>query len=323
MMLALYFLILVVGFVFLIKGADLLVEGASAIAKNLKISDLVIGLTVVAFGTSAPELMVSVLSNIRGDSEMAIANILGSNIANIWLILGATAVIYPLKVVGSTVWKEIPFGLLAVVLLAILASDALIDGQTFSVLSRIDGLVLLAFFVIFLYYTFGLTRRGEDKHSEAEKVEKMPWFKALIFVLLGLIGLGVGGKLVVDNAISIAQFFGVSSTLIGLTIVALGTSLPELVTSVIAAFKKKADIAVGNVVGSNIFNVFMVLGVSSTIGPLVFQNRNLIDAGIAILAGLSLFIFLFLGKRHLLQKWQGVAFLIFYFSYITFSVYLG
>jgi cation:H+ antiporter len=323
MILVLYFLILVIGFIFLIKGADFLIDGSATIAKKFKISDLVIGLTVVAFGTSAPELVVSVLSNIRGDSEIAISNILGSNIANIWLILGAAAIVYPLKVVSSTVWKEIPLALLAVVLVGIMASDNLIDGQAFSVLSRIDGLVLLSFFVIFIYYTFGIAKSGDEGQQGGEEIKQLSLFKSISFVILGLIGLVVGGKLVVDNAILIAQSFGVSSTLIGLTIVAIGTSLPELATSVIAAFKKKADIAVGNVVGSNIFNVFMVLGISSTIGPLTFQSRNLIDTGVAIVVAISLFMFMFIGKRQLLQRWQGGFFLLLYFSYIAFSVYLG
>jgi len=318
----LFIIILIVGFLLLIKGADWLVDGASIVAKKMNVSDLVIGLTVVAFGTSAPELIVSVLSSIGGNSDIAVANVVGSNIANIFLILGLSAIVYPLIVTKGTVWKEIPLSLLAISLVGIMASDFLIDGLSFSALTRIDGLVLLSFFVIFVYYTFGLAKNNFDQPDEVIKPTKS-LSVSLLMIVGGLIGLVVGGKLVVDNAVMIAQSLRVSSSLIGLTIVAVGTSLPELATSVIAACKKNCDIAVGNVVGSNIFNVFMVLGLSAVINPLTINPNGLIDISVGVLASLLLFIFMFVGKKRILQRWQGALFVIIYFCYISYLIYRG
>lgn len=315
-------LILLFGFVILIKGADWLVDGASIVAKKLKISDLVIGLTVVAFGTSAPELVVSVFSSIGGNSDIAVANVVGSNIANIFLILGLSAIIFPLVVTKGTVWKEIPLSLLAISLVGIMASDFLIDGLPFSALTRIDGLILLSFFVIFMYYTFGLSQDNFDQNEISEKSNKN-LLVAFSMIVGGLIGLVVGGKLVVDNAVMIAQSLGVSASLIGLTIVAVGTSLPELVTSIVAVYKKNCDIAVGNAVGSNIFNVFLVLGLSAFINPLTIAENGLIDIAMGILASLLLFIFMFVGKKRILQRWQGSLFVIMYVIYIVYLIYRG
>lgn len=315
-------LILLFGFVILIKGADWLVDGASIVAKKLKISDLVIGLTVVAFGTSAPELVVSVFSSIGGNSDIAVANVVGSNIANIFLILGLSAIIFPLVVTKGTVWKEIPLSLLAISLVGIMASDFLIDGLPFSALTRIDGLILLSFFVIFMYYTFGLSQDNFDQNEISEKSNKN-LLVAFSMIVGGLIGLVVGGKLVVDNAVMIAQSLGVSASLIGLTIVAVGTSLPELVTSIVAVYKKNCDIAVGNAVGSNIFNVFLVLGLSAFINPLTIAENGLIDIAMGILASLLLFVFMFVGKKRILQRWQGSLFVIMYVIYIVYLIYRG
>ena len=315
-------LILLFGFVILIKGADWLVDGASVVAKKLKISDLVIGLTVVAFGTSAPELVVSVFSSVGGNSDIAVANVVGSNIANIFLILGLSAIIFPLVVTKGTVWKEIPLSLLAISLVGIMASDFLIDSLPFSALTRIDGLILLSFFVIFMYYTFGLSQDNFDQNEISEKSNKN-LLVAFSMIVGGLIGLVVGGKLVVDNAVMIAQSLGVSASLIGLTIVAVGTSLPELVTSIVAVYKKNCDIAVGNAVGSNIFNVFLVLGLSAFINPLTIAENGLIDIAMGILASLLLFIFMFVGKKRILQRWQGSLFVIIYVIYIVYLIYRG
>ena len=251
------YILLIGGFVLLIKGADLLVDGASSLAKRLKVSDLVVGLTVVAFGTSAPELSVNVLSAIKGTTDIAIGNILGSNIANVLLILGISSIIYPLFVSKGTVWKEIPLSLLAAILVAVLANDQIIDKQSYSVLSRIDGAILLLFFIVFLYYSFSIAKsiEGIDDYvtTRQQKV-----FHSIIFIVLGLIGLTLGGKWIVDAAVFIAQKLNISTKLIGLTVVAVGTSLPELATSVVAAIKKNPEIAIGNVVGSNIFNIFFI-----------------------------------------------------------------
>lgn len=313
-----YFLFLL-GFVLLIKGADYLVKGASAIARRFKISDLVIGLTVVAFGTSTPELFVNILASAQGNTEIAIGNALGSNISNVFLILGISGIIYPLSVSKGTVWKEIPFGLLAAIVMGLMANDRIIDGSDFSMLTRIDGLVLLAFFTIFLYYSFSIAKQieGMDDHVPA-KIDGFA--KAALMVIGGLAGLTLGGKWIVDGAVTLAHSFGMSESLVGLTIVAVGTSLPELATSAMAAYRKNVEIAVGNVVGSNIFNIFLVLGLSSTIKPLPFQTRSNFDIGVVILSSLLLFLFMFTGKKRSLDRWEGILFLLLYSGYIAFRV---
>lgn len=314
-------LLLVVGFVILIKGADWLVDGASSIAKRFKVSDLVIGLTIVAFGTSAPELIVNILSSISGSTEIAIGNVIGSNIVNILLILGIAAVIYPLKVGQGTAWKEIPLSLMAAVMVGIFVNDAFLDGSSFSGLTATDGFALLGFFIIFLYYTFGIAKINNDTPQPQTQVHKT--YVAVLFILLGLAALILGGKLVVDNAVKIAQSFGVSESLIGLTIVAIGTSLPELATSAVAAYKKNVDIAVGNVVGSNIFNIFWILGISSVISPLPVSPSSNIDIGMAIFASFLLFLWLFIGKKHHIERWQGAAMIIIYIGYIVYLIMRG
>jgi len=322
MSLALTLILLIIGFILLIKGADLLVDGSSALARRLKISYLVIGLTIVSMGTSAPELIVNIIASLQGNTQIAIGNILGSNIANIFLILGIAAIIYPLAVTKGTTWKEIPFSLLAALVMGVLANDYLIDGQNSSLLSRIDGIVLMSFFVIFIYYTFGIARQ-EGANTEAMKVKEISLVKSIIFIVLGLVALVIGGKLVVDNAVNLALWLGVSESLIGLTIVAVGTSLPELATSAVAAYKKNFDIAVGNVVGSNIFNIFWILGLSAIIKPLPFSPANNFDILVVIIASLFLFTFMFIGQRRILERWQGVMFLLFYGAYVTFLIYQG
>ena len=315
-----YFL-LIIGFIILIKGADLLVEGASSIAQKLNVSDLVIGLTVVAFGTSAPEMFVNVFASIEGNSNIAIGNILGSSIANIFLILGVSAMIYPLAVKNNTVWKEIPFSLLAALILGILANDYLIDHKASSELSRSDGLVLLGFFIIFMYYIFSIAKKSE--HILKEESPQMSNFRAVAYILLGLSGLVLGGSWIVDAAVKIASQFGVSEYLIGLTVVAVGTSLPELATSAMAAYKRNTDIAIGNVVGSNIFNIFWVLGISAVIKPLPFQPTGNSEIAMTIVASILLFSVFFVGKKHVLQKWQGALFLLLYAGYTSFLIIRG
>ena len=316
-----YFLFLL-GFVLLIKGADFLVDGASAIAKRFNISDLVIGLTVVAFGTSTPELFVNIVASARGNTEIAIGNVLGSNICNILLILGISAVIYPLSVSKGTVWKEIPFSLLAVIVLGLMANDRVIDGDGSSLLTRIDGLMLLAFFTIFLYYSFSIAKaiEGLDEHVA---VKTTGFNKSYLLVIAGLIGLTLGGKWIVDGAVILARSFGMSESLVGSTIVAVGTSLPELATSAMAAHKKNVEIAVGNVVGSNIFNIFFVLGISATIKPLPFQAKSNLDIAVVIVSSLLLFLFMFTGKRRSLDRWEGIVSLFLYGGYIAFLIISG
>jgi cation:H+ antiporter len=310
------YLLLAAGFILLIKGADLLVDGAASIARKLKVSDISIGLTIVAFGTSMPELVVNIFASAQGNPDIAIGNILGSNIANIFLILGISAIIYPLTVKKNTVWKEIPFSLLAAIVVGILASDMLIDGRDFSELSRGDGFILIGFFAIFMYYIVSISK-DVDAGIEAD-VKEMATGKSTMYLIGGLIGLVAGGKLIVDSAVEIASSLGLSEAFIGLTVVAVGTSLPELATSAVAAYKKNVDIAVGNIVGSNIFNVFWILGISSIIKPLPFNTTSIYDLGMTLLASILLFMFLFVGRRHTIDKGKGIIFVLIYIGYIVF-----
>ncbi|QQR84029.1 calcium/sodium antiporter [Candidatus Peregrinibacteria bacterium] len=312
------YILFIIGFGLLIKGADFLVDGASSIAKKLEISAIVIGLTIVAFGTSAPELIVNIFASASGNTDIAIGNILGSNIANILLILGIASMIYPLATKRNTVWKEIPLSLLAAIVLGVIANDALIDGSEYSGLTRTDGIVLSAFFVIFLYYTFGIAKMSEE--SAEMEIEQFSHLKSSIYIVCGLIGLALGGKWIVDGAVKIAELFNVSQSLIGLTVVAVGTSLPELATSAIAAYKKQTDIAIGNVVGSNIFNIFWILGVSSIIRPLPFNENSRIDILMTIFASLILFLAMFIGKKHSVERWQGLLMVLIYIGYIVFLI---
>ena len=315
------YILFVLGFIILIKGADLLVSGSSAIAKKFNIPDLVIGLTIVAFGTSAPELFVNVSASLKGNTDIAVGNIIGSNIANILLILGVSAMIYPLTVKSTTVWKEIPFSLLAALVTGILANDIILDGRTISEISRGDGLILLAFFLIFLYYIFSISKNSDA--PALENLKSMTSLKSGVFIAVGLGMLILGGTWIINGAREIAGNFGVSEYLNGLTEVSVGTSLPELATSAVAAYKKNTDIAIGNVVGSNIFNVFWILGVSATINPLPFEQSGNFDLMTAVLASVLLMASLFIGKRHILEKWQGAIFLMFYVAYIGYIVLRG
>jgi cation:H+ antiporter len=315
----LVYLFFIAGFIFLIKGADFLVDGASSIARRVNISDLVIGLTVVAFGTSTPELFVNIIASFKGNTDIAIGNVVGSNIANVFLILGVSSIIYPLAVTKGTVWKEIPFSLLAAIVLFVIANDQLLDGAELSDLSRIDGLVLLSFFIIFIYYTFSIATRIEGMEAHVPS-KQYGWSRSCLFIILGLIGLTLGGKWIVDGAVTLAAKFGMSESLVGLTIVAVGTSLPELATSAVAAHKRNVEIALGNVVGSNIFNIFFVLGISAAIKPLPFQMKNNLDIGVVILASLLLFLFMFTGRKRSLDRWEGLIFLVCYMSYVGYLV---
>jgi cation:H+ antiporter len=315
----LQYVLLVIGFALLIKGADWLVDGASSIAKRFNVSDLVIGLTVVAFGTSTPELFVNIIASIKGNTEIAIGNVLGSNIANTFLILGISSIIYPLTVGKGTVWKEIPLSLLAAIVLGILANDQLIDKREFSELTRIDGLVFLSFFAIFMYYSVTIAKKieGIEEHVPGKEYGLI---MALFLVVFGLFGLTLGGQWIVDGAVYMALSFGISQSLAGLTIVAIGTSLPELATSVVAAKKRNVEIAIGNVVGSNIFNIFFVLGISSVVKPLPFNMKSNIDVGVVIFASLLLLAFMFTGKKRSLDRWEGAIFVVFYTVYITYLI---
>lgn len=318
-------ILFVVGFIVLVKGADMLVGGASSLAARLGVSALVIGLTIVAFGTSAPELIVNLLASLQGNTDIAIGNILGSNIVNILLILGICAAMYPLTVSKGTTWKEIPFALLAVVMLGCLALDQRLGGADTSVISLGDGLVLIGFFAIFLYYIFAIAKsdNGQSVPAEAEAVQVQSLLRSIIFIVVGLVGLVIGGKWIVDGAIVFATALGVSESLIGLTIVAVGTSLPELATSVAAVYRRNIDIAVGNIVGSNIFNIFWILGMSAVITPLPFSEQFSVDLLVTFGATALLFGALFIGRKHTLERWQGVAFICLYIAYIVYLIGRG
>ncbi len=306
------------GIALIIFSANWLVDGASSIAKKFGISDLVIGLTIVAFGTSAPELTVNIFSALKGSTDIAIGNVLGSNIANIFLIIGISSLIFPLSIQKNTTWKEIPLSLLAAVVLGIIANDQMIDGSTTgNYVSRIDGLILLSFFLIFLVYTIEIAKNQSDTE---EQTKLLPLWQAIVFVLLGLAGLFFGGQYLVEGAVNIATDYGISERIIGLTIVAVGTSLPEMATSVVAALKKKADIAIGNIVGSNIFNIFFILGLTSVIQPLPFNSANNFDILAAIFASLLLFLSTITIGRRKVDRVEGGIFLLIYIGYIVYSL---
>lgn len=310
-----YILLLTAGLILLVFGADFLVQGASAIAKRMGVSDLAIGLTVVSFGTSAPELVVNSIAALEGKADIVFGNVIGSNNFNLFIILGITGLIVPLKVQISTVWKEIPLSFFAILILFFLTNIQITGiGQT--VLSRTDGAVLLVFFVLFLWYVYKqLGNESHESEIQSNKALWVLWGK----LILGLAGLIFGGRLVVSNAVSIAAIMGVSEKVIGLTIVAAGTSLPELATSVVAAIRKNNDIAVGNIIGSNIFNIFFILGFSAVLRPITFNPSFNLD--LSILAGGTIFLFaaMFTSGKKKLDRWEAAVLLI---SYLAYTVYI-
>lgn len=307
--------IFVIGLAFVIKGADFLVDGASSLARRLGVSDLAIGLTVVAFGTSLPELVVNLAAVLQHKPELAIGNVTGSNICNILLILGTASLFCPLGVQKNTTWKEIPFSLLAGVLLLVMASDRWLDGASQNVISRTDGFGLLALFAIFLAYIAGMARDLPEVVQQGEHAI-YPAGKSLVLLAAGLVFLIAGGRLVVLGAVQVAMALGLTESFVAVTLVAVGTSLPELATSVVAAYKKKADIAIGNVVGSNIFNIFLILGISSVTRQIPVPDDLRLSLYVGVLAVVLLLVFLLIGRRHTLQRWQGVALLAVYAIYL-------
>lgn len=312
--------LLAIGLVILIFGAEYLVKGASSLAKRVGVSALVIGLTVVAFGTSTPELTVNLYAALTGSTDLAIGNIVGSNIANILLILGVSALIAPLVVARTTTWKEIPFALLAMALVWVFGNDILLNSASANVLTAGEGIALIGIFAIFMYYIVGLAR--SEPPADDTSVTQYSLFASLLMVAGGLVALVFGGRILVDQAVTLAQLVGLSEAVIGLTVVAVGTSLPELATSVIAALRGQNDIAVGNIVGSNIFNVLWILGLSSTIAPLPMSTALSFDTLVGIGTTVLLFLILFVGKRHTIERWQGGAFVLLYVAYVTYLVAL-
>ena len=315
-MLIIPIILLIVGLVLLIGGAEYLIRGASSLARKWGISSIVIGLTIVAFGTSTPELVVNLLSSWKGATQLAIGNVVGSNLANILLILGVGATIKTLRVKKGTTFKEIPFALLAITMVAVLGNDTFFDGVAFNGLGRIDGIILLSFFIIFMYYTYGISK----VEAEHEDIKTYSTTKALAMFVIGILSLTLGGKWIVDSAVTIATLAGLSQALIGLTIVAVGTSLPELATTIVALKKGHTDLAIGNAIGSNIFNVFWVLGLSAVIRPLPFDVNGNIDVLFTTVATLVLFITVFIRRRHTLGRAEGIFFLLMYVGYLGYAV---
>ncbi len=314
------FILIIAGFALLIKGADWLVSGSSSLAKKYNVSDLVIGLTIVSFGTSAPELVVNSIASYMDHPDIVYGNIIGSNIVNLFLVLGIVGVIAPFTVQSSTVWKEIPISIFAAAIVMILSNK--IFGQSQSELTSIEGLVLLVFFSAFLYYVYK-QMKNEPPAVQAEHAEVHIHKKNLTIwglIIIGLAGLIAGGKLVVDNAVIIATDLGISEKIIGVTIIAIGTSLPELVTSVVAAIKKNSDIAIGNVVGSNIFNLLFILPISALISPNAYNPAFNVDMWLLIGGTALLFIAMFTGGAKRLDRWEAAILLLVYFGYTGFLI---
>lgn len=311
--------LIIAGFTALIFGANWLVDGSSALAKKYNVSDLIIGLTIVSFGTSAPELVVNSLASINGYSDIILGNIVGSNNFNLFITLGIAGLIYPMRVQKSTVFKEIPISFIATLLFLLLANNFFFSGT--SGISRIDGLILLLCFAAFIFYVFKQMRSGSEPVEEITYQHKSN-FKIWSLIIVGLLGLIIGGQLVVDNGVELATRLGVSEKIIGLTIIAIGTSLPELLTSVVAAIKKNTGIAMGNIIGSNIFNIFLILSVSSLIAPVSYNLSFNIDLYILLGGTLFLFLMMFTGKRFKLDRWGAALLLIFYLAYTSYLVWL-
>lgn len=308
------FTLLIIGFSILIKGADFLVNGSSSIAKRFNISNLAIGLTVVAFGTSTPELLVNIMSSVKGYNDAAFGNIIGSNVFNLLFILGISGLIYPLVVHRNTVSFEVPLSLLAAVVLFVLVNDQLIWGAPENILTLVDALILLVFFGLFMYYIVR-TMKSTTSADEGGPIKIYRTGRSVLFVVLGLAMLVGGGSLVVDNAVAIAHHYGLSEKLIGLTILAAGTSLPELATSAVAAYRRNTDIAIGNVVGSNIFNIFFILGVTGIIRPTPYNTAMNFDIYVLGASTVLLMIFMFTLNQRKLDRWEALLMLLAYFAY--------
>lgn len=312
--------LIVVGFILLIKGADYLVNGASSLAKRFNAPDIAIGLTVVAMGTSAPELVVNLISGAKGADDVVFGNIIGSNIFNMYLILGISAVIYPLTVQKNALWKEVPYSLAVTIVFWVLVNDRLLFGADTNATSVTDGIILLVLFVVFLVYVFyNMIRGGSESALDGEDIEIYGSLKTTLLIAGGIAGLAFGGEMIVNNAIKIAQAFGVSERLIGLTILAAGTSLPELATTAVAAFHKKSDLAVGNIIGSNIFNLLLVLGATAAFNsPLAFDPALNVDLYLVMIGTILLFVFMFTLKKFKIDRAEGVIYLIGFAGYMVF-----
>ena len=301
----------IIGFVLLVKGADFFVEGSGSVAKKFNIPVFIIGMTIVAMGTSAPDCAVSISASLRGINGMAISNVIGSNIFNLLVVCGVCALFQPLVIKKETLKKEFPFSVLVAVIIGVMGLAGMMVGH-------MDGIILVVIFALFLYWMVRSAKKsmqaGED--VEAEEIKDLPIWKCLVFIGGGLVAIVIGGQMVVNCSETIARGFGLSETLIGLTICSIGTSLPELVTSVVAARKNQAGMALGNVIGSNIFNILLVGGLASAISPIAVNMNNLID--IVILVAVSLYIMILVWRKQLLTRAGGVSMLAIYAAYMVY-----
>lgn len=316
------FLYLAIGLLLLIKCADLMVAGSISLARKLGVSTLVIGLTVISFGTSLPEMLVSFNAGMQGNSDFAISNIVGSNIANVLLVLGLAAIIRPLPVKDSTVVSEIPFSFAAALLLGFLANAAIFSHTPELSISRLDGVILLFFFVLFLLYIYKTSSDKELLRDDVHQVH-LTQTREIVYILIGVAGLYVGGKLVVDASISVAELLGVDDVVIGLTIVAIGTSAPELVASAVAAYRGHTDVAVGNVVGSNIFNILWVIGFTATFKELPFTIVTNTDLALVVASSSLILVAMAVSRTNSILRWHGALFVVLYAAYLVFTVQRG
>lgn len=328
------YILLLIGFVLLVKGADYFIDGSSNIAKKLRIPSLIIGLTIVAFGTSAPEAAVSITASINGQNGMAIGNVIGSNIFNLLMVIGASGIIKPLLVEKSILSREFPFTLLISIILIILSSDILLFNSSINTINRIDGIILLILFAIFLYYLINSAMKNRKESlcdtetsadldmSNIKSIEKSnTMIKFILISVIGIAAIIFGGNLVVDSASNIASSFGVSDQLIGLTVVSIGTSLPEFVTSIIAATKGESDLALGNVLGSNIFNILFVIGASALISPMTVDPKLIIDGAIMILS--TILVYFYAYRKNDISKFESITLSLLYFGYMGYLIFIA
>ena len=318
-----------IGLFIVIKSANFLVDGASKIAFFLGVSPFFIGLTIIAFGTSSPELVVSIVSALKGSTSLAFGNIIGSNIFNIAVILALSAIIFLLPIYSNTVWKEIPLSFAGAVIVFILGLNKIVDTNNLNQLFSIEqnpigeitlskGLILLIFFIIFLYYTFGIAKNKTKEFDLDDNIKNLSIKKSIFYLVIGLAGLIIGSRLVVQNAVNLAIALKISEKIIGLTLVAIGTSIPEIATSLVAAFKRNSDIAVGNIIGSNIFNTFFILGTTALVKPVPIFTKDLVDLGVMVFVTFFLFLSYFLFHRKYLDRWEGIILITTYFFYLLY-----
>ena len=314
------YVLLIIGFAMLIKGAEYFVDGASGIARVLKVSPMLIGLTICAFGTSSPELVVGISSALKGENALALGNVIGANIFTVTLVVGISALISPLKVEKETVKKEIPFAVLATIILLVMTLDVFLKSDVFNILSVSDGIILLLLFVIFINYLLEMAKLSREKIADSDETLQpgKPLSSNVLYTVGGLVILIIGGEIVVRNAVEIAEVFGMSPSLIGLTVVSIGTALPELITSIVAALKKQSDIAVGNVIGSNIFNILMILGISSIISPIEVTSVMYIYIGMLVFV--SVLLWLLSSTNHKISKKEGLCLLVMYVVYFAYTI---